>query len=83
MWVCWGGWNIKIAMRLRKLTKPDRRMEQRIQEIAELSRRRDCLLETPELDLEALEVLASDYEAAGMVHAARDLRRRLKWYRGK
>ena len=72
-----------MAMRLRKLTKPDRRIQQRIQVIVELSRRRDCLLETPELDLDALEVLASDYEAAGLLHAAKDLRRRLKWYRDK
>ncbi len=34
-----------MSMRLRKLTRPDRRMEQRIQLIADLGRRRDRLLE--------------------------------------
>jgi hypothetical protein len=71
-----------MAMRLRKLTRPDRRMEQRILLIVELGRRRDRLLETPNLDLDALAVLAADYEAAGLPHAAADLRRRLEWYRG-
>jgi hypothetical protein len=34
-------------MRLRKLTKPDRRLEQRILLIADLGRRRDRILESP------------------------------------
>jgi hypothetical protein len=70
-----------MSMRLKKWLKPDRRMEQRIQQIADLARRRDRLLESPGLDLAALEALVADYEAAGLVCAAEDLRRRLEWYR--
>jgi hypothetical protein len=68
-------------MRLRKLIRPDRRMEERVQLIVDLARRRDRILESPELDLVALAVLAADYEAAGLPGAAADLRRRLEWYR--
>lgn len=60
-----------------------RREEERIQKIVGLSRRRDRILNVPELDLEALRVLAEDYEAADMPCAAADLRRRLKWYQAK
>jgi hypothetical protein len=70
-----------MSMRLRKLTRPDHRLEQRILLIADLGRRRDCLLESPELDLAALEALLADYEAAGLVCAAADLRRRVVHYR--
>ena len=72
-----------MSMRLRKLTRPDRRMEQRIQLIADLGRRRDRLLESPGLDLQALAVLVADYEAANLPSAAADLKRRLEWYRAK
>jgi hypothetical protein len=72
-----------MSMRLRKLTRPDRRLEQRILLIADLGRRRDRLLESPELDLAALEALAADYEDAGLLCAAADLRRRLEWYRDR
>jgi hypothetical protein len=68
-------------MRLRKWLKPNARIDQRIRLIAELGRRRDRILESPELDLQALEALAADYETAGLVSAAADLRRRLEWYR--
>ena len=61
--------------------KLDCRMEQRFQAIVELSRRRDLILESPELDLAALAILAADYEAANMPCAAADMRRRLDWYR--
>jgi hypothetical protein len=70
-----------MSMRLKKWLKPDRRMEQRIQLIVDLARQRDRILESPELDLEALAVLADDYAAAGLPSAAADLRRRLEWYR--
>jgi hypothetical protein len=70
-------------MRLRRWSKPDRRMEQRILLIADLSRRRDRILESPELDLAALETLAADYESAGLVCAAASLRRRLEHYRDR
>jgi len=33
------------------------------------------------MDLEALDILAADYEAANLPSAAADLRRRLDWYR--
>jgi len=63
------------------ITKTDRRMEARILLIVDLGLRRDRILESPELDLEALAVLAADYEAAGMTCAAAGLRRRLEHYR--
>ena len=60
----------------------ERRKEQeRIQKIVGLGRRRDQILNVPELDLEALRILTEDYEAADMTCAAADLRRRLNWYR--
>ena len=63
--------------------KLDCRMEQRFQVIVELSRRRDLILESPELDLAALAILAADYEAANMPSAAADQRRRLEDYQEK
>ena len=68
-------------MRLIKRVKSDRRMEQRIQGIAELGRRRDRILEAPAMDLDALAALVADYEAADMPSAAASLRRRLDHYR--
>jgi len=56
-------------------------LEQRILLIADLGSRRDRVLEAPRLDLEALAVLAADYEIANMPCAAADLHRRLKYYR--
>jgi hypothetical protein len=38
----------------------ERELEKRIHRIVDLSRRRDCILEAPMLDLEALSVLAAD-----------------------
>jgi len=67
-------------MRLIKRVKSDRRMEQRIQGIAELGRRRDRILEAPAMDLDALAALVADYEAADMPCAAADLKRRLEHY---
>ena len=72
-----------MPMQLRKWSKSDRRMEQRIQLIVDLARRRDHILESPELDLQALAALLADYEAAGLPSAAADLRRRLEVYRAK
>ena len=48
------------------------------------SPRRYRILESTELDLEALAVLTADYEAAGMACGAAGLRRRLEhyWERG-
>ena len=54
-------------------TKLDRRTEERVRRIVDLSRRRDRTLE-------ALAALAWDYEAARMPCAAADLRKRLEWY---
>jgi hypothetical protein len=46
--------------------KLDCRAEERVRRIVDLSRRRDRILEAPEMDLEGLAVLAADYEAAHM-----------------
>jgi hypothetical protein len=58
-------------------------MEQRIQMIADLGRRRDLILESPTLDLQALAALVEDYEAANLPSAAADSKRRLEWYRSR
>jgi hypothetical protein len=63
--------------------KLDCRTEERVRRIVELSRRREWILEAPKLDLEALSILAADYEAANMPCAAADLWRRLDCYREK
>ena len=47
-------------------SKKNREIEQRIQRIVDLSRRRDQILGVAEVDLEALAILAADYEAAHM-----------------
>jgi hypothetical protein len=60
--------------------KLDSRTEERVQRIVDLSRRRDRILLTAKLDLEALAKLAADYEAAHMPCAAANLRRRLEHY---
>jgi hypothetical protein len=65
------------------LGKKDPRLERRIMLVVDLGLRRDRILQSDSLDLEALRVLAADYESAGMPCAAGDLRRRLEWYRGK
>jgi hypothetical protein len=70
-------------MKLEKWTKRDCQMEQRIQLIVNLACRRDRILESPELDLAALTILASDYEAAGLPCAAVDLRSRLEACRAR
>ena len=66
-----------------RLGKRDARLERRMTLIVDLGRRRDALLESPELDLQALRRLKEDYEAAGMPCAAEALRRRLEWYEGR
>jgi hypothetical protein len=43
----------------------------------------DKILQSPELDLDALAQLVADYEAADLIYTTADLRRRLEWYRGK
>jgi hypothetical protein len=70
-------------MKLRSWVKVDPRMQERIRVIVRLGRRRDCILESPRLDLEALERLVGEYEEAEMPCAAEALRRRLEWYREK
>ena len=60
-----------------------RKEEEQIRKIVGLSRRRDQILNVPELDLEALRVLVEDYEEANMPCAAAELRRRLDWYQKK
>jgi hypothetical protein len=64
-------------------TKLDRQTEEHVQKIVNLSSRRDRILEAPKMDLEALEILAADYEVANMPSAAAELRMRLEWYRRK
>jgi hypothetical protein len=45
-----------------------------------LSLRRDHILEAPEMNLDALAILAADCEAANMPFTAADLRRSLDWW---
>jgi hypothetical protein len=61
----------------------DPRTEERILIIVDLGLRRDRILESPELVLEALAILAADYEAARMPCTSADLRKRLEHYREK
>jgi hypothetical protein len=70
-------------MILKSWVKQDERYLERMRVLVELGRRRDRILESPRLDVEALEELVKDYEEAGMVCAAASLRRRLEWYRRK
>ena len=63
-------------------SKKNREIEQRIQRIVDLSRRRDQILGVAEVDLEALAILAADYEAVHMLRMATDLRR-MEWYLAK
>jgi hypothetical protein len=53
-------------MELRKLVRTNRRENRRILLISELGRRQDQLLRARQPDLEALEQLADDYDAAGL-----------------
>ena len=57
------------------------RMEDRIDLLGLLGRRRDEILENPNLDLMALSDLAEEYEELGLIYAAADLRRRVERYR--
>ena len=68
-------------MKLRWWTKVDPGLQERIRIIVKLGRWRDRILESPELDLEALAQLVEDYEEVEMACAAAALRRRLEWYR--
>lgn len=65
----------------RKWLSPDAGIDQRVRLIVKLCRRRDRILESSELDLGALSILSTDYEAACLASAAADLRRRLEHYR--
>jgi hypothetical protein len=69
-------------VRLKKWIKMEPRVLERMKLMEALSRRRDSLLESPELDLSALRLLARDYESAGLLCAAADLRSRVEWYEG-
>jgi hypothetical protein len=55
-------------------TKLDCRTEERVRRIVDLNRQGDRILEAPRLDLEALAVLAADYEAANMPSMAAEMR---------
>ena len=68
-------------MKLRELGRTRRRENQRILLIAELSRRQDELLRAKNPDLEALERLADDYDAAGLYNIGAELASRLEWLR--
>jgi len=72
-----------MSMKLKNWLKKDPGSEARILLIADLARRRDRLLETPRLDLPALERLLEEYESAGLLYGAANLRRRLEHYRGR
>jgi hypothetical protein len=64
-------------------SKKNREIEQRIQRIVDLSRRRDQILGVAEVDLDALAILAADYEAAHLHRIAVELRIKLNWYQGR
>jgi hypothetical protein len=68
---------------LKRRAKNDRRAKARLRLIVNLGRRRDRLLESPELDLHALARLVAAYESAGLPRAAAALRRRLERDRGQ
>ena len=68
-------------MELRELGRTKRRENQRILLIAELGRRQDELLRARKPDLEALERLADEYDAAGLYNIAADLAGHLEWLR--
>jgi hypothetical protein len=68
---------------VKKWTKTDPQSEARLRLIADLGCRRDKILQSPELDLQALAQLLTDYESADLIYATADLRRRLEWYRGQ
>ena len=57
------------------------RTDERIDLLGRLGRRRDEILENPNLDLMALSELAQEYEEAGLIYAAADLRMRVERYR--
>jgi hypothetical protein len=56
------------------------RLEERMAKIVVLGRRRDRILLSPVVDLQALAQLVVDYEAANMPCAAIELRKRLDYY---
>ena len=68
-------------MKMQKWLKQDPHAERRLRLITDLDSRRACLLQSIELNLEALSQLMSDYEAADLSSAADDLRHRLEYYR--
>ena len=68
-------------MDIKELSKTKRRENQRIRLISELGRRQDQLLHAPNLDLDAIERLADDYDAAGLHIIASELASRLAWLR--
>lgn len=70
-------------MILKRWVKENAGLEERMRVLVELGCRRDRILESPTLDLKALEELVEDYEKAEMACAAAALRRRLEWYRRK
>jgi hypothetical protein len=61
--------------------KFDHRLEERMKLVVVLGRRRDQILLSPVVDLNALEQLVEGYESAKMPCAAASLRKRLEWYR--
>ena len=67
-------------MNIPQMVARSRHLERRIELIVELGCRRDYILEAPELDVEALRILAADYEAAGLKCTAGELRRRIDYY---
>ena len=71
-----------MSIVLKKWAKQDPGTDARIRLIAELAGSRDRLLEAPQLDLAAMALLLNDYESAGLLSCAADLRRRLEHYQG-
>ena len=68
-------------MNLRELSITKRREDQRVHLISELLRRQDELLRARKPDLEAIERLADECDAAGLHIVAAGLASRLAWLR--
>ena len=70
-------------MRLKIKSRRETGMDEHMRVMEELSQRRDRILESPALDVEALAELVSNYEEAGLICGAAGLRRRVEWYRSE
>ena len=58
-------------------------MNERMDRIAALGKRRDAILNAPAFDLAAAQALVKDYQDAGFLSCAEDLQKRAEWYEAK